>query len=115
MADRLADWVALVDALYPETDAESWDATGLQVGDPDDEVTGVLVALDVTEATISEARAAGANLLLAHHPLLFRPLARLTPATASGRLALLAARSGVAVLAAHTNFDAALEGTTEPV
>ncbi len=115
MSDRLGDWVALVDEVWPERDAAGWDATGLQVGDPDDRVTAVLVCLDVTAATLAEAAAAGADLVLAHHPLLFRPLARLTPATAAGRLVLAAARAGIAVLAAHTNLDAAVPGTTDPV
>jgi dinuclear metal center YbgI/SA1388 family protein len=115
MADRVADWVALVDACYPMSDAASWDAVGLQVGAPDDLVTRVLVSLDVTEQVLDEARVGGADLVLAHHPLLFRPLARLTPATAAGRLALAAARAGVAVLAAHTNFDAAERSTTTPI
>ena len=113
--DRLADWVALVDARYPERDAASWDATGLQVGDPDDAVHGVLVCLDVTAASLDEAREHGCDLILAHHPLLFRGLARLTPDTAPGRLALSAARAGVAVLAAHSNIDVAAPGTTEPI
>lgn len=115
LADRLADWIALVDARYPESDAAGWDATGLQVGDPGDPVSAVLVCLDVTDATLDEAAAAGADLVIAHHPLLFRPLVRLTPATASGHLALRAARSGIAVLAAHTNLDVALPGTSDPV
>jgi dinuclear metal center YbgI/SA1388 family protein len=113
--DRLADWIAVVDGCYPEAHAAGWDNTGLQVGDPEDEVHGVLVCLDVTEATIDDALAQGADLILAHHPLLFRPLERLTPATASGRLALRAARAGVAIVAAHTNFDVAHGGTTDPV
>ncbi len=115
MPDRLADWVALVDARYPESDAAAWDATGLQVGDPDDLVSAVLICLDVTDATLDEAQRVGADLVVAHHPLLFRPLARLTPATASGRLALRAARTGVAILAVHTNLDVALPGTSDPV
>ncbi|MBA3372572.1 MAG: Nif3-like dinuclear metal center hexameric protein [Actinomycetota bacterium] len=115
MADRLADWLQAVDALYPQNHAASWDSTGLQVGDPDDPVRGVLLCLDVVAATLDEAAARGADLLLAHHPLLFRPLDRLTVATVSGRLALQAARSRIAVLAAHTNFDSAVDGTTEPV
>jgi dinuclear metal center YbgI/SA1388 family protein len=115
MADTIASWTGLVDACYPERDAAEWDASGLQVGDPGAPVTGVLVALDVTEAVLDEAVDVGADLVLAHHPLLFRPLARLTPATAPGRLALRAAQAGVGVLAAHTNFDAAVPGTTEPI
>lgn len=114
-ADRLADWVALVDARYPERDAADWDATGLQVGDPDDAVSRVLVCLDVTDSTLDEAAHRACDLILAHHPLLFRPLAALTPATPAGRLALRAARQGAAVLAAHTNLDVAEGGTTEPV
>lgn len=115
MGDCVADWIALVDATYPESDAASWDATGLQVGDPAAEVNAVLVCLDVVDGTLDEARERGCDLVLAHHPLLFRPLARLTPATAAGRLALRAARDGVAVLAAHTNLDAAVPGTTDPI
>jgi len=114
-ADRVGQWVALVDSRYPERDAQAWDATGLQVGDPDDPVSAVLVCLDVTAQTLAEAAEVGAELVLAHHPLLFRPLARLTPATAPGRLALQAARSRIAVLAAHTNLDAAVPGTSDPV
>lgn len=115
MTDRLADWVALVDDLYPERDAAGWDNSGLQVGAPDDRVTRVLVCLDVTEATLAEAAEAGADLVLAHHPLFFRPLAGLTDDTAAGRLALRAARSGIGVLAAHSNLDVAPAGTTQPI
>ena len=113
--DRLADWITLVDASYPEREAQGWDATGVQVGAPDDEVRTVMVTLDVTDAVLDEAAGAGADLIIAHHPLLFRPLERLTPDTAAGRLALRAARQGCAIVAAHTNFDAASPGTTDPV
>jgi dinuclear metal center YbgI/SA1388 family protein len=112
MADRVGDWLALLHHLYPPHDAESWDNVGLQVGDPDDVTESVLVCLDVTPATLAEAVEQGAGLVIAHHPLLFRPLERLTPETASGRVALQAARAGVAVAAAHTNLDAAPDGTT---
>jgi dinuclear metal center YbgI/SA1388 family protein len=77
----------------------------------------VLVCLDVTGAVIDEAAAVEGTLVLAHHPLLFRPLASLTPATASGRTALHAATERVAVVAAHTNLDVARDGagTSDPV
>lgn len=113
--DRVADWVALLHDLYPVGDAEGWDSVGLQVGDPDDAVGTVLVCLDITSAVLDEAAGAGADLLVAHHPLLLRPLERLTPGTARGRLALRAARERRAVVAAHTNFDVAAPGTTEPM
>ena len=114
-ADRLRDWTALVDDLYPPADAEGWDAVGLHVGDAErDTVGGVLVTLDVTTRVIDEARAMDADLVVAHHPLLLRPLARLTPETAAGRIALHAARHGVAIHAAHTNLDRAVDGTSVP-
>lgn len=113
--DTVASWLAAVEAAYPPGDAADWDEVGLHVGAPEDEVTGVVVALDVTEAVIDEAVDQGANMVVAHHPLLFRPLSRLTPATAAGRLALHAARRGCAVIAAHTNVDVAVAGTSDPV
>ena len=115
MADQVSQWLDALHQAFPPADAEAWDTVGLQVGDPADPVDGVLVCLDVTPDTIAEAQAQGASLIIAHHPLFFRPLERLTPASATGRLALAAARAGIAVAAAHTNFDVAAEGTTEPI
>ncbi len=115
MADRVESWVALVDELYPAADAQSWDSVGLQVGDPADPVEAVLVCLDVTDATLAEAVHRRAQLVVAHHPVLFRPLERLTPDVPAGRLALRAAQERIALLAAHTNFDAAVPGTTAPI
>ena len=117
MADTVGDWLALVDEGYPVSSAASWDSVGLQVGDPAWPVERVLVTLDVTGAVVEEAAGGPPTLVLAHHPLLFRPLSRLTPTTAPGRIALAAARHGVAVVAAHTNLDIATDGagTSDPV
>jgi dinuclear metal center YbgI/SA1388 family protein len=121
MADTVGDWAGLVHERYPPAEAAGWDSVGLQVGDPSWPVERVLVSLDVTSAVIDEASGgepgAPPTLVVAHHPLLFRPLARLTPSTASGKVALAAARAGVAVLAAHTNLDVATDGagTSDPV
>lgn len=115
MTDTVADWAALTDRHWPERDAEGWDRVGLQVGDPAAPVSAVLVCLDVTHVVLDEAERVGAELILAHHPLLLRGLERLTPDTASGALALRAARAGIALLAAHTNFDVAEGGTSDPV
>lgn len=118
MPDTVGDWLALVHALYPPAHAASWDNVGLQVGDPVWSVERVLVSLDVTIGVIEEAtQDATPTLVLAHHPLLFRPLESLTPDTASGATALAAARAHVAVAAAHTNLDVAGDGagTSDPV
>ena len=115
--ETVGDWLALVDDLYPSAQAASWDNVGLQVGDPAWPVERVLVSLDVTAAVVEEAADGPPTLVLAHHPLLFRPLSSLTPATASGRTALLAARASVAVAAAHTNLDVSRDGagTSDPI
>ena len=115
--DTVGDWLGLVHDHWPPAQAASWDAVGLHVGDPAWPVARVLVALDVTPEVVDEAAAVEHTLLLVHHPLLFRPLARLTPSSASGRTALAAARAGVAVAAAHTNLDVAGDGTgtSDPV
>lgn len=117
VGDTVADWMALIHAAYPPSEAAEWDHVGLQVGDPDAPVARVLLSLDVTSEVVAEAADGPATLLLAHHPLLFRPLASLTPATASGRIALAAAAANVAVAAAHTNLDVARDGagTSDPV
>ncbi len=113
--DGLDAWCVALATAYPHDHAEGWDQVGLHVGDPHaDVVTGVLVALDVTEAVLDEAASLDANLVIAHHPLLFAPLHRLTPHTAPGRITLKAARQGCAVLAAHTNVDKAIDGTSHP-
>jgi dinuclear metal center YbgI/SA1388 family protein len=77
----------------------------------------VLVALDVTTRVIAEAATVADTLVVAHHPLLFRPLESLTPDTAAGRVALAAAAAGVAVTAVHTNLDVAVDGagTSDPI
>jgi len=117
MSDTVRGWVDLVHAHWPPAHASSWDNVGLQVGDPAWPVARVLVCLDVTPAVIGEAATVAHTLVLAHHPLLFRPLETLTPSTASGRTALLAASHRVAVLAVHTNLDVAGDGvgTSDPV
>jgi len=115
--DTVADWMALVENLYPARHVATWDNVGLQVGDPSWPVERVLVTLDVTPAVIEEASHGPRTLVLAHHPLLFRPLPSVTPSTASGRTALLAASRSIAIAAAHTNLDVATDGagTSDPV
>ncbi|MEX0831916.1 MAG: Nif3-like dinuclear metal center hexameric protein [Nitriliruptoraceae bacterium] len=117
MVDTVGGWTALVEAAYPASDAATWDNVGLQVGDPTWPVERVLVALDVTSAVLDEAAENSHTLIVAHHPLLFRPLSRLTPSTASGKLALNAASRRIAVTAAHTNLDVAADGagTSVPI
>src|SRR5690625_3887398 len=113
----VGDWLRLVHELYPPSHARSWDNVGLQVGDPAWPVERLLVSLDVTSAVLDEAGEVANTMVLAHHPLVFRPLPSVTPATPTGRLALRAAHQQIAVAAAHTNLDVAQDGagTSTPV
>ena len=106
----------VLDALHriaPPELAEPWDNVGLLLGDPAAPCTRALVALDADAALLRRAAASRAQLLISHHPPLFTPLRRLTPADAAGRLLLDAARRGIALAAAHTNYDAAAGGVND--
>lgn len=95
--------------LFPLDDAEEWDRPGLTVGDPEEEVTGVLCALDPSPEAVDEARSRGANVLLTHHPAFLSPPAALTPeprdSSLAGALLHRAASSGVSLIGLHTNLD----------
>ena len=89
---------------------EGYDNAGLQVGLTEAEVSGALLCLDVTEAIIDEAVARGCNLVVAHHPLIFRKLACISDGDYVQRTVMKAIREGVAIVAMHTNLDNARGG-----
>lgn len=107
---RIQDLVGLVHKLYSPELAADWDNVGLQVGDPGASLERVMVALDPSLSAIQAARDAGAQALVTHHPLLFRPIKRLTPEDAVGQALWTAVRDGVAIISAHTNLDCAADG-----
>ncbi|MGI6105090.1 MAG: Nif3-like dinuclear metal center hexameric protein [Raoultibacter sp.] len=99
--------------LFPAQDAEVWDRTGLLVGDPMTEVTGVAVALDPSLAAISAARKAGANVLLTHHPAFLEAPELFVPALPeqlnSGSTVWVAIQNQVALMSFHTCLDVSYE------
>lgn len=107
----VGDVVSAMHELAPPALAESWDNVGLQLGDPAEPVRRGLVALEVTSAVLREAEKRRANLLVTHHPLIFRPLGNLVETGTIPRLATRMVRSGIALLAAHTNLDSVAWGT----
>ena len=103
----------LIDAIAPfETQAE-FDNSGLLVGNPEEEVTDILFALDVSEAVIDEALVLGAQLIITHHPLMFSPRRRLTEEDYEGRLLRKLIRCDLNVISAHTNLDQARDGVND--
>lgn len=99
-----------LDSLAPRQLAESWDNVGLLVGDAQAPVDKVMTCLTVTGETVSEAIDRGAQLIITHHPLPFRPLKQLTRSTPEGRYLLDLIAAGVAIYSAHTAFDSAGQG-----
>ena len=89
---------------------ESWDNAGLQVGLTETEVSGALLCLDVTERIVDEAIQKGCNLIVSHHPLLFRGLKTISDLTDVQRTVMKAIQAGVAVVSMHTNMDNAQGG-----
>lgn len=105
--------IELMERLAPKHYAEPDDKIGLQVGSIRKEVSKVLVALDVTREVAAEAAAIGAELIIAHHAVIYRPLAHLQTDTPAGALAAELLRKDIAVYIAHTNLDSADGGMND--
>ena len=110
---RVSDVRALVNGIAPFELAEEWDNVGLLFGHAQAEVTRVLVALDLTQGVLDEAKALDAQLILTHHPIMFSSRKRVTDEDREGRLMLGMAEAGIAHIAAHTNLDAAPGGVND--
>lgn len=101
----VADICAYLDRFAPPRLAADWDNVGLLLGDTNAEVQRILTCLTVTPAVVAEAIAEKANLIVSHHPILFRGAKRLATTTSEGRLLWPLARAGIAVYSPHTSFD----------
>jgi dinuclear metal center YbgI/SA1388 family protein len=110
---RVADLVGIINTIAPFGLAEEWDAVGLQVGNPADPVLRLMVALDPRPAAVAAAIAAECQLLVVHHPLLFKPLKKLVASDPLGALVMQAVRHGLSVVAMHTNYDTVHAGLND--
>lgn len=103
----------LMDRIAPRRLALEGDRIGLQVGTLQKEIRKVLVALDVTDAVADEAIAAGADLIIAHHAVIYRPLPAIDTSTPAGRVYEKLIKNDIAVYVAHTNLDIAADGMND--
>lgn len=103
----------LIDGLAPFELAEPWDNVGLLAGAPDWPVEKVLCALDLRMEVLDEAKRIGAQLIVTHHPILFRGRKNLCESDGEGRLLCALVRSKIAMIAAHTNYDNAAPGVND--
>lgn len=109
---KLNELLVNFEERWPAQSAEEWDRPGLMVGNPDSEISKVLLTVDVTSETLAEAIDTGCQLLLAHHPLLLRGLFAAPETTVKGRLIAKSNRANLAIFAAHTNADFTATGVS---
>ncbi|MDH6227192.1 Nif3-like dinuclear metal center hexameric protein [Streptomyces sp. MJP52] len=110
---RLSEVIAALENLWPAERAESWDAVGTVVGDPDQEVDRVLFAVDPVQAIVDEAVELGAGLLVTHHPLYLRGTTTVAASTSKGRVVHDLIKHDIALHVAHTNADKADPGVSD--
>ncbi len=101
----LEDWA-------PQSTKLEYDNVGLLIGNKDKNVSKVIACLDVTSEVADEAIAIGADLIIAHHPLIFRKLSRITSSDSTGAIIYRLIRNDINLIAAHTNLDAAAGGVS---
>ena len=109
---KACDLVRPIEEMAPLFQQEKWDNCGFSVGDPQQEVSKVLVALDCTEEVVDEAISCGADMIITHHPLIFGGVKKISPQNWLGRIIYKAIANGIVIYAAHTNMDKAAEGVS---
>ncbi|QSB13286.1 Nif3-like dinuclear metal center hexameric protein [Natronosporangium hydrolyticum] len=109
----VADVAATLARHYPPDWAADWDQVGLVLGEPEAPVRRVLCVVDCVPETVAEAVDAGVDLIVAHHPLLLRPVSTVAPTTYKGRIIHDLIRAGIALYVAHTNADVADPGVSD--
>lgn len=111
---RIRDLVEAMQAIAPLEYAEAWDKVGLLAGDAEAALRGpVVLAIDLTEAVLAEAVAMKAGAIVAYHPPIFEPLAKVTASTPRQRVILRAIQAGIAIYSPHTALDAIPGGVTD--
>ncbi len=107
---KINDIIQVLESLAPPALQENYDNSGLITGNKEDEVTGAIVCLDSTEEVLNEAIAMGCNLIIAHHPIIFSGLKKITGKTYVERIIIKAIKNNLAIYAIHTNLDNVYEG-----
>ncbi len=109
---KVGDITSVLERFAPLRIQEDWDNSGLLIGSPEDPVHGVLVGFDCTPGLIDEAVAKGCDMVVTHHPLIFKGIRRINAQDPVGCAVMRAVRSGVAVYAAHTTADKVIAGVS---
>ncbi|MFU0825403.1 Nif3-like dinuclear metal center hexameric protein [Clostridium sp.] len=115
MALKVRDIKEVIEKFAPVSLKESYDNVGLMVGELDKEITSILVALDCTMEVIKEAVEKNCNLIITHHPLLFKKPSSITGETLAGRKIMELIKNDISLYSAHTNLDAVDGGINDTV
>lgn len=110
---KVKELVKALNEKIPPFLAEKWDNPGFMVGDPEHEITGVMIALDYHEDLLEEAMKRGCNFLFTHHPLIFKPLSRIDASDYTGGVVFSLIRNQVSLYCAHTNLDVLAGGVND--
>lgn len=102
---KISEIIDTIEAFAPANYQESWDNTGLQVGDRNAECSGVMICVDVTPDVVDEAISRGCNMIVSHHPLLFHGLKTITGATPVEKCVMRAIAAGISIYSSHTAVD----------
>jgi len=112
---QLKEIAQYIESIAPLAFQESYDNSGLLIGNPSDEVSGILISLDITEAIIDEAISKNLNLIVAHHPIVFSGLKKLNGKNYIERCVAKAIKSDIAIYVAHTNLDSVFGGVNSKI
>ena len=112
---RIYDVISYLENKFPLSSQASFDNCGVQVGNVSNDLKGVLIALDCTEEVVEEAIDMGANLIIAHHPLIFKPLKSITGKNYIEKTLLKAIENRIVIYAIHTNLDHHLTGVNAEI
>ncbi|MDQ3392519.1 MAG: Nif3-like dinuclear metal center hexameric protein [Bacteroidota bacterium] len=112
---KIKDIIDFLETFAPSSYQESYDNTGLLTGNAFDELNGVLITLDITETVIEEAIKKNCNLIISHHPIIFKGLKKLTGGNYVERVVISAIKNNLALYASHTNLDNVYNGVNKRI
>ena len=112
---KIAEVIQLLERTAPPAYQESYDNAGLLTGSPAWDCTGIICTLDVTEEVINEARQKKCNLVVAHHPIIFSGLKKITGRNYVERTIIAAIKNDIAIYAIHTNLDNVIQGVNNKI
>lgn len=108
----VGDIIKIIEEFAPISIQEEWDNSGLCIGSPNDDVHGVLIGFDCTPDLVDEAIEVGANMIITHHPLIFKGIKQISPDNLVGQTIIKAISAGIAVYATHTASDKVINGVS---